>query len=125
LDEAIAVVREGNPSWSDGDVVAKARALTEFSPQLVLDVLLKNGDWDGGMAPLRDPRARGVDAWLIRGEWDAGGFIPDFKVPSIEQQLGSDHVITIAGAPHSPQRTHPEATLVALLRALELPRRPA
>jgi pimeloyl-ACP methyl ester carboxylesterase len=125
LNEAVAVVREGNPSWSDGDVVAKAQALTEFSPQLVLDVLLKNGDWDGGMAALRDPSAAGVDVWLIRGEWDAGGFIPDFQVPAIEQQLGSDHVITITQAPHSPQRTHPEATLVALLRALELSRRPA
>jgi hypothetical protein len=60
----------------------------------------------------------GVDAWLIRGEWDTGGFIPDFKVPAIEAQLGADHVITVAGGPHSPQRTHPEATVVAILRAI-------
>jgi pimeloyl-ACP methyl ester carboxylesterase len=119
LDESIAAVRAANPAWSDGDVAAKARALTEFNPQLVLDVLLKNGSWDSGMAALRDPSARAVDVWLIRGEWDAGGFIPDSKVPAIERQLGADHVITIVGGPHSPQRTHPEATVLAILRALE------
>lgn len=118
LDEARAAVRQANPSWSEGDVRAKAQALTEFSPQLVLDVLLGNGDWDGGMAALRDPAAASVDVWLIRGEWRAGGFIPDVKVPEIEAQLGADHVITIEGGPHSPQRTHPEATLLAVLRAL-------
>ena len=119
LDESVAAVRAANPTWSDGDVAAKARALTECNPQLVLDVLLKNGSWDSGMTALRDPKARGVDVWLIRGEWDAGGFIPDTRVPSIERQLGPGHVITIAGAPHSPQRTHPEATVLAILRALE------
>jgi pimeloyl-ACP methyl ester carboxylesterase len=118
LDEAIAAMRAANPSWSDGDVAAKAQALAEFNPQLVLDVLLKNGDWDAGMAALRDPKARGVDVWLIRGEWSTGGLIPDSQVPSIERQLGTDHVTTIAGGPHSPQRTHPEATVVAILRAL-------
>jgi pimeloyl-ACP methyl ester carboxylesterase len=118
LDEAVAAVRAANPTWSDGDVAAKAQALTEFSPQLVLDVLLKNGDWDGGMAALRSPAAEGVDVWLIRGDWDTGGFIPDFKVPEIEAQLGADHVVTIEGGPHSPQRTHPEATVLAILRAL-------
>jgi pimeloyl-ACP methyl ester carboxylesterase len=119
LEEAVAAVRAANPTWSEGDVAAKAMALTEFNPQLVLDVLLKNGDWDGGMAALRDPGARGVDVWLIRGDWDAGGFIPDFKLPEIERQLGADHVITIEGAPHSPQRTHPEATVFAILRAID------
>ena len=119
LEEATAAVRAANPEWSEGDVRAKAQALTEFTPQLVLDVLLKNGDWDGGMAALRDRAATGVDAWLIRGEWDAGGFIPDFKVPAIEAQLGADHVVTIEGAPHSPQRMFPEATLVAILRAID------
>jgi pimeloyl-ACP methyl ester carboxylesterase len=118
LEESIAAVRAANPSWSDGDVQAKAQALTEFSPQLVLDVLLKNGDWDGGMAALRDPRAADSDVWLIRGDWSAGGFIPDFKVSEIERQLRADHVVTIDGAPHSPQRTHPEATILAILRAI-------
>jgi pimeloyl-ACP methyl ester carboxylesterase len=118
MEEAVAAVRAANPSWSDGDVAAKATALTEFNPQLVLDVLLKNGDWDGGMSALRDPGATGIDVWLIRGEWASGGFIPEFKVPEIERQLGADHVVTIEGGPHSPQRTHPEATVLAILRAI-------
>ena len=118
LDQSIAAVRAENPTWSDGDVAAKAQALTEFNPQLVLDVLLRNGNWDAGMAALRHPDAAGVDIWLIRGEWETGGFIPGSKVAAIERQLGSSHVITIAGGPHSPQRTHPEATALAVLRAL-------
>lgn len=118
LEDATAAVRAANPTWSDGDVRAKAVALTEFSPQLVLDVLLRNGDWDAGMAALRRPNAAAVDVWLIRGEWKTGGYIPESRVSRIEAQLGADHVITIEGAPHSPQRTHPEATVVAILRAL-------
>lgn len=118
VEEATAAVRAANPSWSDGDVRAKAVALTEFNPQLVLDVLLKNGDWDAGMSALRHRNAAGVEVWLIRGEWDTGGFIPESSVPRIEAQLGAGHVITIAGGPHSPQRTHPEATVLAMLRAL-------
>jgi pimeloyl-ACP methyl ester carboxylesterase len=118
LAEATAAVRTENPTWSDGDVHAKALALTEFNPQLVLDVLLKNGDWDAGMSALRTPAAAASDTWLIRGEWATGGFIPESRVPRIEAQLGADHVITIAGAPHSPQRTNPAATVLAILRAI-------
>lgn len=118
MEESVEAVRTANPTWSDGDVAAKAMALTQFNPQLVLDVLLKNGDWDGGMAALRQAGADDVDVWLIRGDWKTGGYIPDSRVPRIEAQLGAGHVITIAGGPHSPQRTHPEATLLAILRAL-------
>src|SRR6266576_1629468 len=120
LGDAEAAVHAANPGWSDGDVAAKAQALTEFSRQLVLDVLLKNGDWDGGMAALRDPGSAGVDVWLIRGDGATGGYVPDSKMPAIERQLGADHVITIAGGPHSPQRTHPEATILAFLSALQV-----
>jgi pimeloyl-ACP methyl ester carboxylesterase len=118
LVEAEAAVRSANPGWSDGDVAAKARALTEFNPDLVLAVLLRNGDWDGGMAALRHEGAAGIPAWLIRGEWATGGFIPGSKVAAMERQLGPGHVITIAGGPHSPQRTHPEATVLAILRSI-------
>ena len=112
-------MRAINPTWSDGDIEAKALSLTEFNADAVRAVLLENGDWDSGMGALRDPKAVGVPVWLIRGEWATGGFIPDPALPGIVAQLGRDHVITIEGGPHSPQRTHPEATVLALLRALE------
>ena len=121
VDDATAVIRASNPNWSEGDVAAKALGLTQFDPKVVLAVLLENGDWDSGLAALRDPRAAGVPAWLIRGEVEAGCLVADFMVPALEAQLGRDHVITIRDAPHSPQRTHPEATLYALLRALTEP----
>jgi pimeloyl-ACP methyl ester carboxylesterase len=118
LEEAVAVVRSENPTWSDGDVLAKARSLTEFNADLVLAVLRGNGDWDGGLAALRHPNGAATSSWLIRGEEATGGLIPDSTVPAIEAQLGAERVITIVGGPHSPQRTHPEATILAILRAL-------
>ncbi len=120
IDAAAAAMRVANPTWSDGDIAAKAESLTQFNPDAVVAVLLENGDWDSGLAGLRDPRTAGVPVWVIRGEWATGCFIPEFAVPAIEAQVGRDHVITIREAPHSPQRTHPEATVVALLRALAI-----
>ena len=118
LDEARAAVRLANPEWSDGDVDAKARALTEFDADAVLAVLVQNGDWDAGLAALARPEARGIPAWLIAGEWASGCFIPDPAIPVIRRQLGADRVIVIRGAPHSPQRTHPHETVAAILRAV-------
>ena len=118
FDEAAAAMRKANPTWPDGDIAAKAQSLVEFLPEAVLAILLENGDWDAGMAGARDSQAAGVPVWVIRGEWATGCLIPDALVPKLEAEVGRDHVITIRDAPHSPQRTHPEATLVALLRAL-------
>jgi pimeloyl-ACP methyl ester carboxylesterase len=117
--DARAAIRAENPSWSDGDVESKALSLTRFSPEGVLAVLLENGSWDAGLAGLANPAAAGVPAWYIRGEWHSGGLIPDGAVRKLAARVGSDHVLTIAGAPHSPQRTYPEATVLAILRALD------
>jgi pimeloyl-ACP methyl ester carboxylesterase len=121
VDAAAAVVSAANPTWSHGDVQAKAEALTEFDVDAVLAILVQNGPFDAGMAALLDQGATGIPVWLIRGEWATGGLIPDDSVPTLEAQLGKDHVITIPGAPHSPQRTHPEATVLAILRGLSQP----
>ena len=118
IDEARAWVRRANPAWSDGDVEAKAQALTEFNADAVLAVLVQNGDWDAGLAALRKPAAKGLRAWLIAGEWATGGLIPDSALPTIRRQLGAERVIVIRGAPHSPQRTHPQETVAAILRAV-------
>jgi putative intracellular protease/amidase len=44
---------------------------------------------------------------------------PDPAAAALAEQVGSDHVITIAGGTHSPMRTRPEATVLAMLRALQ------
>lgn len=116
--EAMAAMRSANPGWSEGDVHAKALGLTQFEVEAVRAILLENGDWDGGLAALADPAARGLSIWLIRGEFKAGGLIPDAVLPAYVARIGADHVITIAEAPHSPQRLYPEATVFAILRAL-------
>jgi len=115
---AIAAIRAAEPGWSEGDVRAKARAVMELDFEAARAVLLENGDWDGGLADLRDPAAAGVDTWLIRGDPAAGGYCDDAAAREFASLIGGDHVITIAGAPHSPQRTHPVETVHALLRAI-------
>ncbi len=118
IDEAITAVRTENPDWSDGDVRAKAEALTQLDEAAARSVLLDNGDWDGGLADLADPAAAGMPIWVVRGEPATGGYIPDAWVPAFEARIGADHLITIPGAPHSPQRMHPVETVAALIRAL-------
>jgi len=125
LESSIAAIGAANPAWSPGDVRAKALGLTQFQVPAVLSVLLDNGPWDGGLAALTHPAASGIDAWVIRGVPEAGCFVPDAAVPAFRAAVGADHVITIAGAPHSPQRTHPEATTLAILLALGIAHRTA
>ena len=118
LGEAIAAVHAAEPTWSEGDVRAKAEALTELDEAAARAVLLENGDWDGGLADLRDPAAAGIDTWVIRGEPATGGYVSAEAVTAFEAVIGAGHVITIPGGSHSPQRLHPAETMAALLRAL-------
>ncbi|HUP54839.1 MAG TPA: alpha/beta hydrolase [Methylomirabilota bacterium] len=121
IDEAIAAVRAANPEWDDGDVRAKAEALTQLDEAAARSVFLDNGDWDGGLGDLADAATAGIPVWLVRGDPATGGYIADAAVPAYEARIGADHVITIAGAPHSPQRTHPVETTAAILRAVGPP----
>ncbi len=121
LDEALAAVRVMAPTWAELDIRAKAEALTQLDEAAARSVLLDNGDWDGGLAHLADPAARGIDIRIIRGDPAAGGYLPDDVVPAFEAVIGAGHVVTIADAPHSPQRTHPIETTAELLRALDPP----
>ena len=118
VDVAVAALSAINPAWPHEDVVAKAEALTQLDVDAALAVLLDNGDWDGGLADLADPAAAGIPAWLVRGDEAAGGLVPDAMTPRFAAAIGAGHILTIAGAPHAPQRMFPEATTLALLRAL-------
>jgi pimeloyl-ACP methyl ester carboxylesterase len=118
VEEARAGVRADYPRWTEGDVEAKALGLTRFSPEGVLAVLLQNGPWDAGLANLGDPAAAGIPTWYIRGEWETGSLIPNHVVERLAARVGSDHVLTIVGGSHSPHRMLPEATALAILRAL-------
>jgi pimeloyl-ACP methyl ester carboxylesterase len=118
VDEAIAAVGRLHPTWGDGDVVAKAEALTQFDEPAVRAILTQNGDWDGGLAALSGPAAADIPTWLVRGEPAMGGLIPDAEAVRIAERIGNDHLITIAGGAHSPMREFAEATTLALLRAL-------
>jgi pimeloyl-ACP methyl ester carboxylesterase len=119
MDEAITAVRRKNPDWSDGDVRAKAEALTLLDEAAARSVLLDNGDWDGGLADLADPAAAGIPVWIVRGDPAAGGLVPDAAAAALAARVGAEHVVTLAGAAHSPQRVHPAETTAALLRALD------
>lgn len=119
LDEAISAVRRDNPTWPDGDVRAKAEALTQLDEAAALAVLLDNGDWDGGLADLADPAAAGIRLAIVRGDPTFGGMLPDEALPAFEALVGPGRIHTIHGGPHSPQRIHPVETTAALLHALE------
>jgi pimeloyl-ACP methyl ester carboxylesterase len=118
LETAAAAVAAANPGWSSGDVRAKAEALVQVDADAARSVVLDNGDFDGGLADISDPAADGIPIWVIRGDPAAGGLMPDAVLEAFASRIGTDHIITLAGAPHSPQRTHPDATLAALARAL-------
>jgi pimeloyl-ACP methyl ester carboxylesterase len=118
LAEAMAAIRTSDPHLEDGDVLAMAQGIVDLDVAAARSVILDNGDWDGGLADLRDPAATGVDIWVIRGEPATGSYVDDAAARRFAELLGDDHVITIPGGPHSPQRTHPVETVAALLRAL-------
>lgn len=118
LEAAIAALAAANPTWVAGDVLAKAEALVQLDIDAARAVLLDNGDWDGGLTDLADPAAAGIPVRLIRGDEAAGGLVPEAAVPAFAARIGAGHVLSLAGASHAPQRTHPEAATLALLRAL-------
>lgn len=117
--EAVAALGPMNPTWGYGDVVAKAEGLTQFDVDAVRAILLENGDWDGGLGALAEAGTADAVVRLVRGDWNAGGLIPDAVAEAFAARLGPASVITIVGGSHSPMRARPEATVAALLRALE------
>lgn len=118
VDEAAAAVRRENPAWSDGDVDAKAEALTQLDEAAARSVLLDNGDWDGGLADLADPAAAGIEVWIVRGDPTAGGLMPDDVLAAYEARIGPGRIHTVRGGAHSPHRVHPVETTAAILAAL-------
>jgi pimeloyl-ACP methyl ester carboxylesterase len=118
LETAVTTVTEQNPGWSHEDVLAKAQALMQVDEAAARAVLLDNGDWDGGLADISDPAADGIPIWVVRGEEIAGSLLPDAMVPAFAARIGASQVLTLAGAPHAPQRTYAAAATLALIRAL-------
>jgi pimeloyl-ACP methyl ester carboxylesterase len=115
---ATAELAAANRDWSAEDVEAKAEGLVQLDEVAARAVVLDNGDWDGGLGDLSDPAAAGLPTWIVRGHPAAGSLLPDAAIPGFAARIGADHILTLAGAPHSPQRMFPEATMVGLLRAL-------
>ena len=119
FEETVDWLASANPAWSRGDVQAKAEALHEVDVEAARAILLENGDYDGGTADLADPAWAGIDRWVVRGDPSSGGLLPDTALPAFVALLGPDHVITLPGTPHAPQRSHPLATTAALLAVLD------
>ncbi len=116
--ELRATLAAVNPDWSAGDVEAKAEALGQLDAEAARAILLGNGDWDGGLEDLADPAASGIPTWIVRGDPLAGSLLPDEGLAPLSALVGTDHVVTLVGAPHAPQRTHAGPLVAALLSAL-------
>jgi pimeloyl-ACP methyl ester carboxylesterase len=117
--ESVAAIAAANPTWVAGDVEAAAEAMRQVDVAAARAIVLDNGDWDAGLAALADPAAADSAIWLVRGEPATGGLTMDPAAAEYARRYGEDHVITIPGAPHSPQRTDLEATVGAFGRALD------
>lgn len=117
-ETALRALAAANPTWPPRDVDAKAEALMQLDVGAARAVLLDNGDWDGGLADLSDRAAAGIPVWVVRGDPGAGGLLPDAALQAFAARIGASHILTLAGAPHAPQRIFPAATTLALLRAL-------
>jgi pimeloyl-ACP methyl ester carboxylesterase len=118
LAEALERVGPAHPTWPWGDVLAKAEGLTTMDEPAVIDVLTRNGDWDGGLAALADPAAADVPVRIVRGDPAFGGLILEPWAAALEARVGSANLVTLPGTSHSPRRLHPELTTAALARAL-------
>jgi pimeloyl-ACP methyl ester carboxylesterase len=116
----LAALQAENPDWHPGEWAAKAEALTQADLPAIVGVLLKN-TWDAGLVALADPAAAGIPTWIVRGEEPAGSLTPDALLAAFAALpgVGAGRILTVAEAGHSPQRTRIEATVLALLRALE------
>ncbi|HEV7809585.1 MAG TPA: alpha/beta hydrolase [Candidatus Limnocylindrales bacterium] len=124
VDAAVRILGAVHPTWSWGDLTGKAEALTLFDEAAVRAILGDNGAWDGGVAELRElaetaGRAAAEQVRLVRGAPAAGGLVPDGTAAEIAALIGEEHVTTIAGGTHAPMRTRPEATTLALIRAID------
>lgn len=119
FEDAIDTLGRQFPTWTWGDILGKAEALTQFDEAAVRAVLTGNNDWDGGLAELAHPAAADVPIRIVRGEPASGGLIPDAAAAALAQRVGAEHVLTVRGGSHSPMRNRPEATVLALIRALQ------
>jgi pimeloyl-ACP methyl ester carboxylesterase len=119
LDTARATAVAEHPGWAEGDLDAAAEAAIGVDLEAARQVLFENGDWDAGLSALSEPAAAGLDVRLVRGDPNAGGRVPNDVAATFAERFGADHVITIPGAPHSPQATHPHELIDALRRALD------
>ncbi len=115
---AAVALAAAHPAWADGDVQAAVDAAMEVDLSAAAAILFENGDWDAGLAELAGPAAAGLDVRVVRGDPATGGRLPDASAAVFAERYGADHVIMLVGAPHSPQATHPEALVAALLESL-------
>ena len=118
VEVARAAASEAHPDWSEGDLDATAQAAVGTDLEAVRQVLFENGDWDAGLAALSEPVVAGLDVWVVRGDPAAGGRLSDGVAAAFAARFGAGHVLTLVGAPHSPQATHPDGLIAALRQAL-------
>ena len=117
--DPLAAMQALHPDWTERDIDAGANGLRQVDLMAAAGLLLGNGDWDSGLAELAGRAAAGIDVRVVRGEPAHGGRTPDAAAATFAERYGADHVITIPGAPHSPQPSHPTETVAAFLTCLD------
>ena len=99
--------------------MAKATGLTQIDNAAVRAIYLENGDWDAGLGGALRSGRHGHSDLDHPGRPRAGRPHRGRARRALVARVGQNHFVTITGAGHSPQRTHPEATILAILQALD------
>lgn len=118
--EARAAIAAEHPDWHPEDVAAKAEQLAAIDRERVPRIILGNA-WDGAVGAIGRAVAAGYPGSgyrIVRGLPALGGMLPDPLLPRLAALVGADGIVTLEGAGHSPQRTHPAALVLAFLRAI-------
>jgi pimeloyl-ACP methyl ester carboxylesterase len=114
------------PDWDPMDLAAKAEAIMRVSTWAMVGVVASNVPFDPLPAVRRFQRRHGeVPVFVIMGEPGHGSFVSLPGQAALAALVGSDHVLVMDGAGHSPHRTHHDEFMTLLLGALDAAVQPA
>jgi pimeloyl-ACP methyl ester carboxylesterase len=114
LDQDAAMIRAGNPTWSERDVQRKVLALAAFTPDVVDAILDDNEPWDVRWAI---PRWAGR-VHLLAADPELGALLSPADIDEVTRAAGDRVTASVVhGAGHSLHRERPEVVGEAI-RAL-------
>ena len=117
--EARSTLESEHSDWGEADLEGKSEALTQVSNRVMIGIVAANVPFDPTPALLAlRKKGPGLPVSAIVGEPAFGSMVPDEARGRLIDLLGEANVQLLRGAGHSFHRTHFEAFLAMLVRAL-------